>query len=347
VAAANAAGARTARSAPTATIAAAPYANPVFADSAPDPFVLDDGGTHTDYWQFNTGDLFPILHSPDLIHWTRAGSAFTARPSWVVQTGDWHPWAPSVLQTDEGYVMYYVGVSAAYGVNCIGVATATSPGGPYGDLGPLSGPADADRPIGCGDASAEGAIDPSPFVDRSGAAYLYLSSDWAIAGGVRRLQPTISVIPLAADRLSASGPRGALFSGDPGTWEAAGVSAPTVEGPSMIERGGTYFLLYSGGSYLGAYGMGYATSASPTGPFAKSPSNPILAERTGVLGPGGGDAVVTGPHGGMWMVYHGRSGSYAGPRTLRIDPFSWRPSPAGPDTPLIAGPTSGPQPVAP
>jgi beta-xylosidase len=150
------------------------------------------------------------------------------------------------------------------------------------------------------------------------------------------------VIPLTSDLLHASGARVALFSGDAGTWEASGVSTPTVEGPFMELHNGTYYLFYSGGSFQGAYGMGYATASTPTGPFTKSPTNPILTDTSTVLSPGGGDDLVTGPHGGLWMVYAARESSYAAPRLLWLDPFSWQPptTAGAPDVPVISGPTS-------
>ena len=281
-----------------------------------------------------------------------------AKPSWVVQSGDWHPWAPSVIETSgpcpgtgstSCYAMYYVGFSSRYRGNCVAVATATSPGGPYTDQGPLSsGTLDAiGRPVGCGDNQGHGMIDPSPFVDpTSGQAYLYASEDYSCPAESTSctssnsvLQPTISVVPLAADFLDASGPRVPLFSGDANTWESAGVSAPTVEGPTMVFHNGGYYLLYSGGSWQGAYGMGYATSSSPTGPFTKSPLNPILTPTQTVFSPGGGDTPVVGPHGGTWLVYHGREGSLSAGRTLRIDPFSWRTLATGSAAPVISGPT--------
>jgi beta-xylosidase len=252
--------------------------------------------------------------------------------------------------------MYYVGLSAQLNVNCVGVATSPTPGGPYSDQGPLdlanssgaisvSDPTSASTPLGCGDAAGTGNIDPSPFIDPSGRAYLYVSTDRSCSGGSCTLKPTISVIPLTPDFLRASGSRTALFSGDVGTWEASEVNAPTVEGPSMELHDGTYYLFYSGGSWQGAYGMGYATATSPMGPFAKSPSNPILAQSSAVLSPGGGDALVTGPHGGLWMVYAGRDSTYAEPRTLRLDAFTWKPATSAdaPDIPVISGPTATPQ----
>jgi beta-xylosidase len=247
--------------------------------------------------------------------------------------------------------MYYVALSAELNVNCIGVAVAPTPGGPYVDQGPLdisggSGP--GGTPLGCGDAAGHGNIDPSPFVDSDGKPYLYVSSDFACGGGSCSLKPTVSVIPLTADFLHASGARVPLFAGDPGTWEAAGVAAPTVEGPSVVLHDGTYYLFYSGGSWRAAYAMGYATASGPTGPFTKSPANPILSGTSTVLSPGGGDGLVTGPHGAMWTVYAARASSYLDPRTLRLDPFIWHSATGGgPDVPMIEGPTATPQPTQP
>ena len=83
--------------------------------------------------------------------------------------------------------------------------------------------------------------------------------------------------------------------------------------------------------------MGYATAASPVEGFAKSSLNPVLAETEDVLSPGGG-SVVAGPGGESWLVYHGRTGAYTEPRTMRIDPVYW--SGESVSTP---GPTTGPQ----
>ncbi|HWE09131.1 MAG TPA: family 43 glycosylhydrolase [Solirubrobacteraceae bacterium] len=342
------------------------YQNPVATAAAfPDPFVLDNAGRHSDYWAFGTGSLFPVLHSTDLVDWSPQGTAMTTRPGWVVSSGDWHPWSPSVVASSRScpgttstgcYVMYYIGLSAQLNLNCVGVATSAAPGGPYTDQGPLelvnsdgstsaSAASPGAIPPGCGDTAGQGNIDPSPFIDSSGQAYLYVSTDSSCSSGSCVVTPTISVIPLASDLLHAAGARTGLFSGDAGTWEASGGQAPTVEGPSMELHNGTYYLFYSGGSWQGPYGMGYATAASPTGPFTKSPTNPILAQSATVLSPGGGDALVTGPHGGLWMVYAGRDSAYSAPRTLRLDSFTWSaPAFAGsPDVPTIRGPTTAPQ----
>ena len=347
------------------------YQNAIYGAAAvPDPFVLDNGGTHNDYWAFATGNLFPVLHSSDLVHWSPQRPALSSRPAWVTKASDWHPWAPSVLQTSQAcpgttssscYVMYYVGLSAALNANCIGVATSPTPGGPYRDQGPLgldpsttTGSSSA-PPIGCQDTGGKGNIDPSPFIDPSGQAYLYVSTDRTCNGSSCTLKPTISVIPLADDLRHAAGTRVPLFSGDAGTWEAAGVGVPTVEGPAMALHDGVYYLFYSGGSWRGAYGTGYATSTSPTGPFTKASTNPLLAMTPSVRTPGGGDVLVTGPHQRQWLVYAGRDTTYTAPRMLRIDPFSWSAAaggdsgaaPGAPDAPAVGGPTTTPQPNQP
>ena len=335
------------------------YTNPVFANGA-DPFVLG-GERPAGYWAFTTGERFPILHSTDLVHWTSRGRALAARPAWVVPSGDWHPWAPHVISSPGPCpgttsptcdVMFYTGLSAQFATNCVAIATSTTPSGPYTDQGPLSnGVLDAaGRPTGCGDDAGYGMIDPSVFTDSAtGAHYLYTSEDFgcdqsssSCTNVNSTLRPTISVIPLSDDYLKATGPRTPLLTGDPGTWEAVGVSAATVEGPSMIVHDGTYYLLYSGGSYHTSYRMGYATGSGPTGPFTKSPRNPIIAQTGRVFSPGGGDTIVTGPHGASWLIYHGRAAPTA-VRALRIDPFSWLAAPPGPDVPAVAGPTSTPQ----
>jgi arabinan endo-1,5-alpha-L-arabinosidase len=342
--------------APAPSPAPPAYRNPVFAaPGAPDPMVLDVGGAHSDYFAFSTGGRFPVLRSPDLVSWQAVGTAMTSRPTWAVATGDYNPWAPSVIERPEPcpgeagtrcFVLFYVSRHGTLSpaTNCIGVATSARPEGPYADRGPLddeSGSRDASgRPVGCGDDRGYSNIDPAPFVDSDGQAYLYVSTTHAcrpVCSPVRE----ISVLGLTSDLLEASTARQPLFSADAGGWEQA-PWAPVVENPWMVKRGGRYFLLYSGGSYLGPYGMGYASSTSPTGPFNKAVENPILRESPPVLSAGGG-SLATGPRGGEWLVYHGREGARDQPRQLRIDPVTF----SGESTVAVAGPTSTPQAVGP
>jgi len=336
------------------------YQNPVHGLSAPDPMALAAGTN--DYYVYHTGSRFPILRSSDLVTWTEAGTALARRPAWVVPSGDWDPWAPSVLRdsrpcpgTGAGpcHYLYYVGLHEGTlepSTHCVGVAVSSTPGGPFSDTGPLTnldGSVDqSGRPPGCGDDDGYSNIDPAPFVDDDGSAYLYVSTSRFCAEPSPQtacpLRPTVSVIPLAADRVHASGPRKPLFAGDATTWERQ-----TVEGPWTEKRGSTYYLFYSGGDYRAGYGMGYATAGSPLGAnafpaFAKSPLNPVLQQDVGVLSPGGG-SMIKGPQGGDWLIYHGRAGDYTQPQTLRIDPVWFETNGSA----AVSAPTAGPQTPAP
>ena len=72
----------------------------------------------------------------------------------------------------------------------------------------------------------------------------------------------------------------------------------------MIKHNGRYYLLYSGsGADTPDYAVGYATSMSPLGPFARAEHNPILHRADGVFGPGHGCAIRDGS-GQWWFVYH-------------------------------------------
>ena len=314
------------------------YQNPVFGGFA-DPGALGASPGRPQYFAYGTGEGFPIAVSSDLVHWTGAGNALRARPAWVTGAGDPHAWAPSVTHVDAPcpgsiapgcYHMFYVGWNASLRppANCVGVATSPTPGGPFSDQGILQTLLPSldhnGRPPGCGDDAGYGYIDPSPYTDADGVTYLYLSTDWACAapaGAPCHLQPTLSVIQLAPDGLHATGNRQPLLAGRMHSWEAAGVRTQVVENPSVERHGSTYLLLYSGGNWLGAYGMGYAVGSSPFGPFIRGSAAPFLAQTAAVGGPGGG-ATVVGPHGGEWLVYHASSPG-SDQRSLRIDPFRW------------------------
>src|SRR5215208_6005329 len=160
------------------------YQNPVYG-SAPDPMAAAAGSS--DYYAYHTGGNFPVLHSTDLVNWTQVGSALAARPAWVVTSGDWHPWSPSVLRSSAScpgttspscYVLYYTGLhgSLSPSTHCVAAAYSTTPAGPFTDRGPLAGTSGqvdrSGRPPGCGDDAGYSNIDPVPFVDRNGQEYL-------------------------------------------------------------------------------------------------------------------------------------------------------------------------------
>src|SRR5205085_3434945 len=73
-----------------------------------------------------------------------------------------------VVARSGRYLLYYTTTEASSGRQCISVATATTPTGPYHDSS--TGPLVCQPTLG-------GSIDPYPFVDANGSLYLLWKSD--------------------------------------------------------------------------------------------------------------------------------------------------------------------------
>lgn len=258
------------RSAPAPAGPPAPLAEEstaVHPSDFPDPYILRANGA---YWAFATQvgpTSIPTMRSQDLLSWEWVGNALQGPPSWA---GWGHHWAPSVLQRGSTYVLYYTTRHAATGLQCISRVASVLPQGPYID--------DSDGPLIC-QTRRGGSIDPSPFVDTDGRAYLLWKSEGTLAG-----EPTrIWVRRLSEDglRLVGDGPVQLLERRLP--WEF-----PIIEGPSMAVVDGRYHLLYSGNRWETAgYAVGHAVCDSVLGPCRRSAEGPVLQSRPGEAGPGG------------------------------------------------------------
>jgi beta-xylosidase len=264
-----------------------------------------------DYYAYGTSvdwrrpHYFPILRSPDLIHWRYVGDAFRRPPRWA---SDRH-WAPAPLQRGSRTYLFY-SARGRHGRHCVAVAVARRPAGPFHHRSVIA----CGRPLGY--------IDPFPLVEPDGSTWLYFARADPTC---RAAKPScfISVLPLTPDLERPAGPRQIVL-GVSEPWETRR-GYQTVENPFVFEAGGVYYLLYSANDWRTAdYAMGYAVGPSPTGPFVKAES-PFLSRGLGLTGPGGG-SVVPGPDGGLWLVYHARrSGRPKGKsRILYVDPLSLR-----------------------
>ena len=282
------------------------YQNPVLDQDFPDPFVLREGST---YFAFATNagkSNIQSATSSDLAHWSVQGDALPELPAWAEANASL-TWAPSVLPRGAStFVLYYTARDISSGYQCISRATSTAPGGPYEDS--------SAAPLVC-QTSLCGSIDPSPFVDRDGTAYLLWKSDENACGNPPRLWEA----QLAVDGTTLTGPMNELLEMDE-SWQA-----PIIEGPAMTLIAGTYYLVYSANNYASAaYSMGYATCLSPTGPCKNvSVGGPFVASAGPALGPGGGE-FFTDDQGALWLAYHAWTApvtTYAGggARSLRID----------------------------
>ena len=294
----------TATRAPTATLEAGKYRNPVMDADFPDPDVLQVDGVYYAYATNTDGRNIQVARSSDLANWELVGDALPDLPDWAVQDFG-YAWAPEVTASTDGdtYLMYFTARNASADSQCIGLATAEQPEGPFD--------AEDDAPLIC-QIGQGGSIDAAFFTDNDGARYLLWKNDGNSDGG----QSFIQIQRLSADDRGLEGEPTRLVSADQ-AWEGI-----LVEGPTLWKRNGRYFLFYSANDYSSPrYAVGYAVADEPMGPYTKA-EEPLLETQmlAGVVGPGGQD-VVLGPDGETWLLFHGwMPGGY---RSLHLAQLQW------------------------
>jgi hypothetical protein len=224
------------------------------------------------------GRAFQLLVSDDLVSWSDAGGALTVSDDAPPGT---EYWAPEVAHADGRYWMYY-----SSGVGDTGhhlrVASSTSPTGPFEDVG---GSLTPDLPF---------AIDPSPYLDRTGRWWLFYATDLVEGerpGTVLAVQELLDMTrldgsPTVVLRATAEWQR---FEADREMY--GGVHDwHTLEGPAVVDDGaGGCVLLYSGGNWqTPGYGVAVATAPAPQGPWHEDPDQgPVVTSAgTGLVGPG-------------------------------------------------------------
>ncbi|HSL56937.1 MAG TPA: family 43 glycosylhydrolase [Acidimicrobiales bacterium] len=279
-----------------------------YTQNFPDPSIVVHDGVHYAYATATGGAYLPVMTSTDLRTWTARpaydpGAPLNADPFFndaLPHPAAWSParpgtgrltkevWAPGVARIGNRFVAFY---SARQRLDrdrfCISVATSASPLGPFVDR--------TTAPLVC-DADPNGSIDPQPFVDADGAAYLLWKSE-----GVPGSAPT----RIWSRRLDASGTAFAPGStAVPLLHTSQGWEGNVIENPAMIRHQGALYLFYSGNEHRSArYATGYARCASPLGPCTKHAGNPVLASRGDRLGPGGATPFID-TQGRFQLAYH-------------------------------------------
>jgi arabinan endo-1,5-alpha-L-arabinosidase len=324
-----------------ATPALRTYLNPILDHDFPDPAVIlaPDGY----YYAYGTQTLrdgrwinIQVARSPDLVHWEEIGDALPEKPVWAQSTQDF--WAPSVIFDGTTYFMYY---SATHDAchdpergHCLAIATASSPAGPFVDMGmPLL--------LGVGFEY----IDPMAYDDPvTGKHLLYWGSGF---------QP-IKVQELAADRTSfAAGSEPVNL-----VWpNSKGAFPRLVEAAWVIRHDDFYYLFYSGDNCCGPdaeYGVMVARSKSATGPFETLeeargvPHSLMLFKSERWLAPGH-NCIIDDRAGQTWIIYHAidvdrprqrQEDEINSRRILMIDRINWKDG-----WPHVGTPSDGPQPA--
>lgn len=245
-----------------------------------DPTIFLDKGI---YYLYGTSSDqgFLVYQSPDLKTWS---GPVGKTNGFALAKGDAYGskgfWAPQVFKSGHIYYMAYTADEH------IAIAQSDSPLGPFKqkEIKALSG--DGKQ------------IDPFVFRDKDGKIYLYhvrLTEGNRIF--VARMKDDFSDILPETVTPCISGTL---------EWEnTAKTQWPVTEGPTVLKKRDLYYLFYSANDFRNPdYAVGYATAASPFGPWKKSDQSPIISRNLlKVNGTGHGD-FFTDKKGNLLYVFH-------------------------------------------
>jgi beta-xylosidase len=311
-----------------AAAVAAPVHSPVLSHDFADPFVVEHKGEYIAY-ATNRGINLPMASSRDLVTWrfvtdpARPEKQLDGMPRLAGWVKEGRTWAPEVIEAGGQWLLYYTAHHARKDRQCVGVARAAAPTGPFHDL--------SAEPLVCQD-DLGGTIDAHPFRDTDGQLYLYYKND---GNNPRVLKPSrIWAQRLSSDGLRLTGEAVPLVRNDK-HWEWR-----VVEAPAMVRRpDGGYTLFFSANHFgweadqrFSNYAIGYAQCEGPMGPCTDAPENPILysymSRSAGCLS-GPGHPAVLNTRGRSFIAFHAWSAT-AGcrkakdERYLYVAPLSWK-----------------------
>ena len=197
--------------------------------------------------------------SENLTDWTNEGICFQPdRDNWCIDG----LWAPEVIEKDGTFYLYFSGYKIFpdnpggsplnFRGHQISVATSSSPTGPFIEVKNEKKPLEARFP------TSYAAIDPSPFIDDNGDAYLLITKDQAYYSE-EDIHSSIWIAKLKNNMTEIEGvDEDTVLLDDAFTkliepsedFENINKSTHTWnEAPFMVKRNGKYYLLYSSNFY--------------------------------------------------------------------------------------------------
>jgi beta-xylosidase len=237
------------------------YNNPIIHADYSDPDVIRVGD---DFYMtassFNCVPALPILHSKDLVNWEIINHVFAQQPPHDVFSKPQHGmgvWAPSIRYHKGWYYIYYG--DPDFGIY---MCKTKNPAGKW------EGPHLVKK--------AKGWIDPCPFWDDDGRAYLV----HAFAGSRAGIKSIVVLHEMSPDGTKLLDDGVLVFDGH--------ASHSTVEGTKMHKRNGYYYIL----APAGGVATGWQTvlrSRNIWGPY----EDKIVLHQ--------GKTLVNGPHQGAWV----------------------------------------------
>jgi beta-xylosidase len=287
------------------------YRNPILHADYSDPDVIRVG---KDFYMtassFDAVPGLPILHSRDLVNWELIGHALPQQPPVEVYSRTQHGngvWAPAIRRHNGTYYIFYP--DPDFGIYRV---TAQNPAGPWS--APLL------------IKQVKGWIDPCPFWDDDGHAYLIS----AMSASRSALKSTLIVSRMAPDGSRLLDEGALVYDGhtqvDPPALESTHdlnrhVSRkpddPTVEGPKLYKRNGFYYIFAPAGGVPQGWQLALR-SRNIYGPYER---RVVLSKgNTSVNGPHQGAWVDT-PSGESWFVHFQDKGPYG--RVVHLEPMKW------------------------
>jgi len=236
------------------------FINPILHADYSDPDVIRVGD---DFYMtassFGHIPGLPILHSKDLVNWKLINHAIKRMdlPGYDQTQHGNGVWAPAIRFHDNKFWIFY-------GDPDIGIfmCTATDPAGEWSPLHLVH--------------EGKGLIDPCPFWDEDGSAYLVHAYARSRAG----IKHLLRLCPMSPDGTKLLGEGELIFDGTE--------HHPTIEGPKMYKRNGYYYIM----APAGGVSTGWQTALRAKNVFGPYEDKIVLHQ---------GSTPVNGPHQGGWV----------------------------------------------
>jgi len=266
------------------------YKNPILYADYSDPDAVRVG---RDFYMtassFNASPGLPILHSRDLVNWELIGHAYEAQPPYELYSKPQHgsgSWAPAIrYHAGEFFIVYPDPGIGIYMVK------AKNPAGPWSTPRLIK--------------AAKGWIDPAPFWDDDGNAYLVSAVSRSRSG----MKSTLVLSRMSPEATQLLDDGALVYDGH--------AADETVEGPKLYKRNGYYYIFAPAGGVPQGWQLALR-SKHIYGPYER---RVVLAQgATGTNGPHQGAWVDT-PSGEDWFLHFQDLDAYG--RVVHLEPMHW------------------------
>ncbi|SDT36057.1 Beta-xylosidase [Mucilaginibacter mallensis] len=266
------------------------YKNPVLNADYSDPDAIRVGD---DYYlvssSFNCMPGLPVLHSKDLVNWAVINYALKKQEPATLYDIPQHGkgvWAPCIRYHNNEFYIYYP--DPDYGIYMIKTKDVAG---------------EWSKPILV--LPGKGIIDPAPFWDDNGKAYLAVA--WAASRAFVNSLITLFTMNIEGTKVTDEGRN--VYDGHDAN--------PTIEGPKLYKRNGYYYIFSPAGGVSAGWQLALR-SKEIYGPYE---ARVVMDQgKTNINGPHQGAWVET-QTGESWFLHFQDKGPYG--RVVHLEPMKW------------------------